>query len=390
MTVSRVPNVEGGIQPTIVTAKGDLITAVANANPARLGVGSDGQLLTADSTSATGLSYQNNFAAGKNKLINGDFRFNQRNFTSTTTNQSYGFDRWKLIASSGCTYSAQTFTIGTAPVAGYEAINFARLVTTGQSGTGVYSLLGQIIEDVRTFAGQTITVSFWAKAASGTPKVAVDIAQVFGSGGSAEVNTAAGFVTLSTSWTRYSLTATVPSVSGKTLTADNGLGILLWVSAGTDFSSRASSIGIQSNTFDVWGIQAEAGSTATAFQTATGTIQGELAACQRYYWRTGPDNIYSTYGTGLSRSTTSAYVVVKTAVTMRVPPSAVDGSGVVSDYAIYDGVSVIAATTIGFDRPSRDYISLAITVASGLTTYRPIAFINNNVSTAYLGFSAEL
>jgi len=57
MTVSRIPNVEGGIQPTIVTAKGDLIAAVANANPARLGVGSDGQVLTADSTQATGIKW---------------------------------------------------------------------------------------------------------------------------------------------------------------------------------------------------------------------------------------------------------------------------------------------------------------------------------------------
>jgi hypothetical protein len=57
MTVSRVPNVEGGIQPTIVTAKGDLITAVANANPARLGVGANDTVLTADSTTATGLKW---------------------------------------------------------------------------------------------------------------------------------------------------------------------------------------------------------------------------------------------------------------------------------------------------------------------------------------------
>jgi len=331
----------------------------------------------------------NNFAAGKNKIINGDFRFNQRNFTSTTTNQSYGFDRWKLIASSGCTYSAQTFTIGTAPVAGYEAINFARLVTTGQSGTGVYSLLGQIIEDVRTFAGQTITVSFWAKAASGTPKVAVDIAQIFGSGGSSEVNTAAGSVTLSTSWTRYSLTATVPSVSGKTLTADNGLGILLWVSAGTDFSSRASSIGIQSNTFDIWGVQVEAGSNTTAFQTATGTIQGELAACQRYYIRYSASNTYSIFASsGFAVSSTFGAGTFTFPVEMRTTPSAIDSSTLA--FSKWDNTHY-ALTSPVLDGPTlttkNAYVYGTI---SGATAGNVGYFGANNSTSAYIGFTAEL
>jgi hypothetical protein len=334
----------------------------------------------------------NNFAAGKNKLINGDFRFNQRSFTSTTTNQSYGFDRWKLIAGSGCTYSAQTFTIGTAPVAGYEAINFARLVTTGQSGTGVYSLLGQVIEDVRTFAGQTITVSFWAKAASGTPKVAVDIAQIFGSGGSSEVNTAAGFATLSTSWTRYSLTATVPSVSGKTLTADNGLGILLWVSAGTDFSSRASSIGIQSNTFDIWGVQVETGSNATAFQTATGTIQGELSACQRYYYLLVRGNgNYIPFANGYQFSGTQVTGVTPFPVAMRTAPT-LDMSGG-TDYYLFsrNGANDFWNTCIS---DGSSTTTGAITVSSNIsgTAGQGGAFYSAtaNTGTGYIAWSAEL
>ena len=36
----------------------------------------------------------NAFVAGKNKIINGDFFVNQRNFSSTTTNGDFGFDRW--------------------------------------------------------------------------------------------------------------------------------------------------------------------------------------------------------------------------------------------------------------------------------------------------------
>ena len=43
------------------------------------------------------------YAAGKNKVINGDFGINQRVFTSTTTNGAYGFDRFLITASDGTT-----------------------------------------------------------------------------------------------------------------------------------------------------------------------------------------------------------------------------------------------------------------------------------------------
>ena len=236
----------------------------------------------ADSAGAASLGY----AAGKNKIINGDFYINQRNFTSNTATGSFNFDRWKQIQSGGTfTLTPQTFTPGAAPVAGYEGKTFLQGITASQSAAGDYAVFSQTIEDVRNFAGQTITVSFWAKAATGTPKIGIEIGQNFGSGGSASVFTAGGAVTLSTSFARYSVTIAVPSISGKTVSAANDtmLELFMWVSAGSTFASRASSIGIQNATISIWGIQVEAGSVATAFQTATGTLQGELAACQRYY-----------------------------------------------------------------------------------------------------------
>ena len=57
MTVGRIPSVEGGIQPTIVDAKGDLIAATGNDSPNRLAVGANDTVLTADSTAATGLKW---------------------------------------------------------------------------------------------------------------------------------------------------------------------------------------------------------------------------------------------------------------------------------------------------------------------------------------------
>jgi hypothetical protein len=57
MTVGRIPSVEGGIQPTLLTAKGDLISATAASTVAVLPVGSDTQILVADSAEATGLKW---------------------------------------------------------------------------------------------------------------------------------------------------------------------------------------------------------------------------------------------------------------------------------------------------------------------------------------------
>jgi hypothetical protein len=57
MTVGRIPSVEGGIQPTIFDAKADLLTATANDTPARLAVGANNTILTADSAEATGLKW---------------------------------------------------------------------------------------------------------------------------------------------------------------------------------------------------------------------------------------------------------------------------------------------------------------------------------------------
>jgi hypothetical protein len=356
-------------------------------------VGNDGETLVADSSTSTGLSYQANFAAGKNKIINGDFNINQRNFSSSTTFGAYGFDRWRMDNVGGtCTYSAQTFTPGTAPVAGYEARNYARIVTASQSAAGDYCTLIQPIEDVRTFAGQTITVSFWAKASSGTPKIGIEMLQEFGSGGSPSTGLSipAGAVTLSTAWARYTVTVAIPSISGKTIgtTANtSSLYLILWQSSGSTNATRASSIGIQNNTFEFWGVQVEAGSVATPFTTATGTIQGELATCQRYYWRVTALELNSVFLDGYGASATEVYGTMRFPVVMRTSPTALEYSNI----GITDMVTTVGSTSSAYALVTNATARFAaLKSTGGLTAAKPYTILANNSLSAHIGWSAEL
>jgi hypothetical protein len=207
--------------------------------------------------------------AGKNKIINGDFGIWQRGTSFSLTTAAYTADRFRCSADTSTTFSRQAFTAGTAPVAGYESSFFLRAATG--AGTS-YVDVSQPIEDVRTFAGQTATFSFWAKANSATTLVSF-FRQSFGSGGSVNVDTAGSSSSLTTSWQRFTFTVAIPSISGKTIGTGSALIPVLYCNSGA-----------ASKSIDIWGVQLERGSKATPFQTASGgSQQAELAMCQRYY-----------------------------------------------------------------------------------------------------------
>jgi hypothetical protein len=250
------------------------------------------------------------YAAGKNKILNGDFGIWQRGTSfSNPAAGDFNADRW-LVSVNGTgvtrTISRQTFTAGTAPVSGYEGSYFLRYAVS-VIGTATANNLIQKIEDVQTYAGQTISLSFWAKAASGFTMPAPVIGQNFGSGGSGSVYTSVTMnsTSIGTSWARYTGSVSVPSIAGKT------------IGTGSNLELTIQGLGAGTFTLDIWGVQVEAGSIATPFQTATGTKQGELAACQRYYYQ---PKAYTTF-TGYSFSTTLAYCSLTLPVVMRTTPS---------------------------------------------------------------------
>jgi hypothetical protein len=385
MATGRVPTTAN----SPLTAKGDLFTY--STAPARLAVGLDGETIVADSSTSTGLRYGANFAAGKNKIINGDFGINQRAFTSTTVNETFGFDRFRVGLSGGTvTYSAQTFTPGAAPVSGYEATNFARLVSASQSSASNYAALLTKIEDVRTFAGQTVTLSFWAKASTGTPNIGASLAQGFGSGGSSQVTTlpTVSVQAITSSWARYSFTIANPSISGKTIGTGSNVEVQMWTSVGTTVSGAGfPAVGLQNVTIDIWGVQLEAGSVATAFQTATGTIQGELAACQRYYYLHASGNNVNIGAGGYYNANLFA-ASVSFPVSMRIAPSLVYVTGT-GYYQIYANNTTDALDVLSVVRPTQN--STGIDTGTGTAgTLGHAGLLATANAASSIAFNAEL
>jgi hypothetical protein len=315
-----------------------------------------------------------NFYAGKNKIINGNFGVWQRG--TSFASSGYTSDRWfNDLAGSVGTVSRQSFTAGTAPVAGYEGTFFLRKsLTTGAQ----YSTLIQRIEDVRTFAGNTVTLSFWAKGTNPTGNFEANLIQNFGSGGSGDVALTGQAFSVTASWVRYSFTFNVPSISGKTI----GTGSYLF----TSIYQAAANTSV--STLDIWGVQLEAGSTATAFQTATGTIQGELAACQRYYYRStsSAGSQTSTGISGITNSTTNLVGYFNPPVPMRVTPTAVDFSSI-GTQTTGSGLTAISAVAI-VNESTNSSVSLNLT-SSGFTA-NLFGLVRGTTGTGYIGLSAEL
>ena len=365
---------------TPLTTKGDLFTYTTT--DARLGVGNNGETLLADSATSTGLRWGNNlgFTAGKNKFINGDFGINQRLFTSTTSGSFvYTFDRWGFAASGGTyTATAETFALGTAPIIGYEGKNYLKCVVTVGND---FCRLIQRIESVRTFANQTVTLSFWAKGVnpSGLGYIQARLQQYFGAGGSSSVDLTPQNVVLTSNWTRYSLTFSVPSIAGKTIgtAGDDYLAVDIGQMASTSTDGW---------TLEIWGVQLEAGSVATAFQTATGTLQGELAACQRYLPAFRGE--YSPLN-GWFTSTTGGNWVYNFAVPARVAPTGITVSAASDFQLINKTIAAVSPTAITWNYGGISSASVTTTHTAGSPTSAQgeVGFLRASTSSAYILFT---
>ena len=372
------------IQNTIVDAKGDLIAATAADTPARLAVGNNGETLVADSSTATGLRYQS--AYNGNGIINGGFDIWQRgtSIANTASYTQYCADRFQVNRAglaTGATISRQS--------SGFTSIQYAARVQrdSGNTNTGaIYFLTALETADSYRFAGQAVTISFYARAganyssASSALGVRLDYGtgtdQSLGTGFTGQTAVVNQTATLTTSWQRFTYTGTVSASATE-----------------IGFYSFYTPVGTAgaNDYYEITGIQLELGSVATTFKRsngAGGTIQGELAACQRYYFRSTPLSSFGWLGSGIAQSTTATSIAVTLPSQMRVVPTSVD----FSTLALVDGVTSTAVTacTIDANISSNNFGCVTASVASGLTQYRPYYLRQNSNNAAYIGFSAEL
>ena len=306
----------------------------------------------------------------RNAIINGGFDVWQRGTSATAVNNSYtSADRWVNTfdgSSSATTISRQSFTLGNT-ISGYEPEYFLRYAQTSAGSGGSFRTICQRIEGVRTFAGQTITLSFWAKADS-SRTVDTRIRQNFGSGGSANVDTLGSSINLTTSWSRYSTTVTLPSISGKTIGTGNMLEVFLFLPLNT------------TQTIDIWGVQVERGSIATPFEQRP--IGTELSLCQRYFLAVGGNEAMILFTRGVDARPNT---IIPLPVPLRTTPSpSYTGSVGVTNYwqAVGSMSGNIALTTWAVNQAVFHF-----TTWSGLAADRVYM---TNLSAATIFLSAEL
>jgi len=338
------------IQNTIVDAKGDLIAATAADTPARLAVGTNGQILTADSTAATGLAWAtassgSTNVAGKNTVLNSNFSVWQRGTSGFVGGASaalgYCADRWQVTRggyASGLTASRQA----TSDTTNLPFIQYCVRVQRDSGNTSTASVtLNQSFETVNSIplAGKTVTLSFYGRAganysaASNALTFRVDTGtgtdQNLINGYTGGASTLTSTATLTTTWQRFSASATIP-------TATTELGVY--------FAETPTGTAGANDYYEITGVQLEIAGSASTYSPNTSTYAAELAACQRYYesWTATSGN-YGFPGSAAWNTTTGGKMTVLFQVAKRVAPSVA-----FSNVLIGSGASSLTLTSLSF------------------------------------------
>ena len=319
-----------------------------------------------------------------NAVINGAFDIWQRGTSGFAgTSYNYGADRWLMVRSGFA--AGMTVSRLPAELTGFQyCLRLQR--TFGNTGTGDINIF-QAFESTNSipFAGKTVTLSFYARAGAnysvsgstmssfihrgtGTDQGASSMSYSWTNGvGVAQTNV------ISTTWTRYTQTLALPSNTtqlGVAFTTGNHVG----TAGNADF-------------VEITGVQLEAGSVATPFKRNAPSIQAELAACQRYYFRVS-DSDFSYIAMCQLRGGSQYALgnIIALPVTMRTTPTiSINNLGIEPPPGGYSTVTTLAAN---YSTPSN--IGFFTEKSSGTWSASEPGMLVLLDSTSFVQASAEL
>jgi hypothetical protein len=323
------------------------------------------------------------FVAGKNCIINGGFDIWQRGTSFTiVNNNAYTADRFHVVATGTMTISRQT----TGVPAGSQ---YCFRMTSGF--TNSVADFFQYVEtaNVVPLQGKTVTYSIKMRKNAANTSDAILVVQK-----SATTDAGGG-----ASW------STISSVTVASSLLPTGTGVADWYNASLTLTipndGTANSLRVYASTsaqiantayLELAQSQVELGSVATPFSRAGGSIGGELALCQRYFWQAFSNLSYASIAPTNYDNSGVALATVQFPVTMRIAPTLVATTGTgYFNWRAYNGSSVVnQSINSGFSTDISTTTACAF-YKDSLTTFAGGSgrFIVGN-SSATLGFSAEL
>ncbi len=259
-------------------------------------------------------SLQPSAPVGKNRIINGDMRVDQRNSGSAATVSSdYTVDRFKFQegGSGGQVVSVQQVT--DSPVGFSNSFKLTNTTASSSITADAYNMFWQAVEGLNwsdlewgTSDAKTVTISFWVKASiAGNYSLAIRSS-----------NNDRSYVTpytISSASTWEYKTITIAGATSGTFNTDNTKAIQVaftnsmgsnYTSSGNDAWQSESKLGATgtqvaltntiNSTWQVTGVQLEAGTTATPFENLMHSQQ--LSMCQRYYEKIADSLLQTTLG----------------------------------------------------------------------------------------------
>jgi hypothetical protein len=343
----------------------------------------------------------------RNRIINGDMRIDQRNAGASVAVDAaseFAVDRFTTNYSTGIGATLSIQQVTDAPVGFVNSYKLT--VTSGAAASGIevaalwHTIEGTNVSDLAwgTADAKTVSLSFWVKSS------------LTGTFGGSLLNNArdrsypfAYEIAVADTW-EYK-TITIPGdISGTWLT-DNGVGIYVnfgwgtgpdrlgtagaWVGARVQgVTGETSIISNTGATWQVTGVQLEAGSVATPFERRPyGT---ELALCQRYYYKIAGGG-FLRFASGFVIDSTRADFVFSFPVSMRVAPTALEQSGTAAHYSMLHRATSTACSSVPiYQDGTSNTGNFRFTVASGLTAGDAAIARFGSSADGYLAYSAEL